>query len=104
MQPAHIHRTTGPGCRAQKADAGSHAPGAASARAETADAIEAIAKEITEAGDCVSLKDLAVNGDDLIALGFSGREIGEKLNELLELVIEEQLPNEREALLNSLKF
>ncbi len=90
-------------CKVQKADAVSHAPGAASARAETADAIEAIAREITEAGECVSLKDLAVNGDDLIALGFSGREIGEALNGLLDLVIEEQLPNEKERLINHLK-
>lgn len=47
---------------------------------------------------CLSLKDLAVNGNDLMALGFQGRAIGACLNRLLELVVEERLPN-KEALL-----
>ena len=46
-----------------------------------------------------SLKDLAVNGHDLMALGFSGKAIGEMLNRLLENVLDEELPNEREPLL-----
>ena len=48
---------------------------------------------------CLSLKDLAVNGNDLMALGFQGRAIGACLNQLLELVVEERLPNKKEALL-----
>ena len=48
---------------------------------------------------CLSLKDLAVNGTDLITLGFQGKEIGACLSALLEQVIEERLPNERNALL-----
>ena len=48
---------------------------------------------------CLSLKDLAVNGNDLMALGFQGRAIGACLNRLLELVVEERLPNKKEALL-----
>ena len=48
---------------------------------------------------CLSLKDLAVNGNDLMALGFQGRAIGTCLNRLLELVVEERLPNKKEALL-----
>ena len=49
---------------------------------------------------CLSLKDLAVNGNDLMALGFQGRAIGACLNRLLELVVEERLPNQKEALLD----
>ena len=49
---------------------------------------------------CLSLKDLAVNGNDLMALGFQGRAIGACLNRLLELVVEERLPNEKRALLD----
>jgi len=49
---------------------------------------------------CFSVKDLAVNGNDLIAIGFTeGSEIGAILNQLLELVINEQVENEKEALL-----
>ena len=48
---------------------------------------------------CLSLKDLAVNGNDLMALGFQGRAIGACLNRLLELVVEERLPNKKAALL-----
>lgn len=51
---------------------------------------------------CFSLKDLAVNGHDLIKLGFKGKEIGEKLCELLEAVIDGKIENEREVLLQSL--
>ena len=60
-------------------------------------------EEIAEENACLSLKDLAVNGHDLMELGYSGREIGEKLNLLLEKVIEEEVANEKEALLEFLK-
>ena len=50
--------------------------------------------------ECLSLKDLAVSGSDLIALGMpAGKEIGSLLNELLELVLEEPERNTREELL-----
>lgn len=48
---------------------------------------------------CLTVKDLAVNGHDLMALGYTGREIGETLNVLLEGVLDERLPNEKDALL-----
>ena len=48
---------------------------------------------------CLSLRGLQINGYDLQALGLSGREIGRTLNALLALVLDEQLPNTREALL-----
>jgi tRNA nucleotidyltransferase (CCA-adding enzyme) len=49
---------------------------------------------------CISLKDLAVNGDDLIRLGVpKGKRIGEILAYLLEEVIEERVENDRTALL-----
>lgn len=65
------------------------------------DEIEALYKEITEAGQCVSLKDLAVSGKDLIKIGMKpGKEIGACLNELLDLVIEDPQRNVKEDLLN----
>lgn len=58
--------------------------------------------EVLEADACFSLRDLAVSGGDLIALGLpQGPEIGTALDRLLNLVMEEELPNEKEALLNT---
>jgi len=56
------------------------------------------AREIIESGECFSLPQLAVNGDDLIALGFKGGEIGRILQELLEKVITGSVENNREIL------
>lgn len=48
---------------------------------------------------CFSLKDLAVNGDDLIAAGMKpGKEIGAVLNQMLELVLNDECTNDKEAL------
>ena len=62
--------------------------------------VEAVLEEVLAEASCLSLKDLAVNGKDLMALGFpAGKELGACLNRLLELVLEEKIPNEKEALL-----
>jgi len=65
--------------------------------------IQELLDQIRQEEACMSLKDLAVNGHDLTALGFQGKAIGETLNRLLEKVIDEELPNEREALLEYAK-
>ena len=49
-----------------------------------------------------SLKDLAVNGTELLELGFPrGPELGKALRALLEAVLEGSLPNEKAALLEA---
>ena len=49
---------------------------------------------------CFSLKDLAVNGRDLIAQGFpAGPGLGTVLQGLLDAVLDERVENSREALL-----
>ena len=49
----------------------------------------------------LTLKTLAVKGSDLIALGIPrGRQVGELLNGLLSLVLADELPNDREKLLD----
>ena len=63
------------------------------------EAIYALLREIREENACLSLKDLAVNGRDLMALGLKGKDVGRMLSLLLEEVLEERLPNERCALL-----
>ena len=61
--------------------------------------IRACYEEVLKQEQCVSLKNLAVTGSDLIAWGMKpGKEIGETLNRLLELVIEEPEWNQKELL------
>ena len=57
-------------------------------------------REVEDENNCLKLKDLAVNGHDMIALGLEGREIGRMLNFLLEAVVDEKVANEREELLS----
>ncbi len=65
-------------------------------------ALRDIAAQILAENACLSLKDLAINGHDLLALGYEGPQIGLALNRLLEQVLDGQLPNDKAALLRSL--
>jgi len=67
------------------------------------EAIEALLSQLLEENACLTLKDLAVNGHDLIALGIRGKEVGQTLNMLLAQVLDEAIPNQREALLKAAK-
>ena len=67
------------------------------------DEIRRLAEEIRVENACLTLKDLALNGHDLMALGYKGKAIGEKLNSLLNRVLEEELPNEKAALTAALQ-
>ena len=53
-----------------------------------------------DSGVCYKISDLKIGGGDLIALGARGRRVGEILDSLLTAVIEEKLPNERDALIS----
>ena len=86
----------------QEADMGSKGTG----NAEEMDQFPRIREEIrriSEENACLSLKDLAVNGRDLMQLGYEGKAIGEALDKLLAQVLDEKLPNEKDALLNFLQ-
>ena len=84
----------------QQADMGSKGTGIP-AESEQFPQIRAVIAEIQAENACLSLKDLAINGHDLTALGLSGKEIGACLNDLLNQVIDEQIPNEKEALIQA---
>ena len=47
---------------------------------------------------CFTLKDLAVNGYDIMNLGLKGPAVGEALQQLLEAVMDGRVPNEKDAL------
>ena len=83
----------------KRADRLAHAP-LYSTPSPTLEQIPRLVAEIRATDACLSLASLAVKGDDLMAIGVpKGRRIGLLLGALLDDVIEERLPNEREALL-----
>ena len=74
---------------------------------ETGEELEAIrrhSEEIRRRGDCISLKTLAVTGKDLIQAGMKpGKGLGETLNHLLNLVLENPEQNKKELLIREAK-
>lgn len=61
-------------------------------------------EQIIKDNECLSLKDLAINGHNLIHIGITkGDDIGKTLNYLLMSVIDEKIPNEREILISEAK-
>ena len=64
------------------------------------DAAEGLLEEVLRGETCLSVKSLAVNGRDILALGVKkGPEVGRILNGLFALVLDGALPNRREELL-----
>lgn len=61
------------------------------------------ARQLISEGACIDLKGLAVNGSHLTAAGLSGKAVGQTLSILLDKVIDDELPNDREALLHYVK-
>ena len=51
----------------------------------------------------VTVNDLAINGNDLIELGFAGTEIGKVKGELLDKYLSEEIQNKKEEMLNYVK-
>lgn len=83
----------------QRCDRLAHAPAHSEPREENR-IIPVIIEQIKQSNACLSLKTLAVNGSDLMEIGFpAGKAIGEMLSRLLDAVIEGELANEREVLL-----
>lgn len=58
--------------------------------------------KVIEENQCFTLRDLKINGRDLLDTGFAqGRQLGYVLDTLLTMVINEELPNDREILLEN---
>ena len=63
-----------------------------------------IMDDIVNERQCYSLDSLAINGDDIIKLGIpEGEPIGVLLYKALDMVIDELIPNEKQALINHLE-
>ena len=68
------------------------------------DGVEAIYETILAKKQCVSIKDLAITGNDLLQAGMpQGKRVGEILSALLEDVLEEPSHNTHEYLLKKAK-
>lgn len=63
------------------------------------EAVSGVLEAILREEACFSLRDLAVNGRDLLALGLRGPEVGAALDRCLAAVMDERLPNDKAALL-----
>ena len=50
---------------------------------------------------CWNLKDLAINGSELMKLGYKGTAVGKTLHALLDDVIHERIRNKKDELLNA---
>lgn len=76
-------------------------------REEKLEWIENIGKlyrEIVDENEGIYIKDLVISGKDLLELGYPGNQrLGEELNRLLDMVLEDPSLNNREFLLKSAK-
>ncbi len=86
-------------CDLKRGDARGQAPRCAG-RVQDADKLEQVLADVLAADEAFSLKKLTVNGHDVMKLGAAaGPEVGRALAAALDAVIDEDVPNEREALL-----
>ena len=60
-------------------------------------------KKLEEKNVCLSISDLSVNGNDLINLGFKGKEIGKTLEKILDKILKNDLENSKEKILEILR-
>lgn len=83
----------------READIKAQNPEFALERLEEVKQLHVLKNQIMEEQNCISLKNLAVNGRDLILLGYTpGPEIGQVLHTLLDIVLEDPEKNTRETL------
>jgi tRNA nucleotidyltransferase (CCA-adding enzyme) len=88
----------------ERADVSAQAYEVREERVASIDAFEDLVRREIERDACFSLKDLAVNGTDIIALGAPrGPAVGAALDALLSEVVDGKLPNDRDALIGRAK-
>lgn len=78
-------------------------PELANSQIETIRGIGRKIDEIIASEQAFQIKDLAINGFDLINLGFKGPIIGEILDDVLENVVNEELTNGKDEILHYIK-
>lgn len=90
--------------KVQEADKKGQNPQYLDARLEKLNKIRKALFDIEKNGQILTLKDLAINGDDLISLGFEqGQKIGTILKKLYSLVLDDPEMNTREKLMEAVR-
>lgn len=80
------------------ADIKAHADGTQGSRIERCIVLGVLMAEILEQEQCFSMKDLAIKGKDILALGVpEGKLVGEILKHILDMVINDELDNHLES-------
>lgn len=83
-----------------RADAKAQAPHQIKERLEHIDKLEELATAISESDDCLVMRQMAINGNDLIEIGIpKGKIIGDILGKLFNDITEDNIPNTKEALI-----
>ena len=85
----------------RKADIKSQNPAFSKERLNKVDNIEKLLEEVLQEKECFSLRDLAVNGDDVKKAMYlkEGKDVGHWLKEILNRVIDGELNNNRDDLI-----
>ncbi|MBP3577113.1 MAG: CCA tRNA nucleotidyltransferase [Lachnospiraceae bacterium] len=88
----------------QRADILSQNPALSEHKLQALEETKKLYREVLQRNDCVSLKQLAINGKDLIESGATpGKQLGEILEQLLQMVLDIPELNRRESLLQAAK-
>lgn len=88
----------------QEADMGSKGTGLHPEETEHFHQVRLMIDQLLDEDACLTIRDLAVNGHDLMQLGIpAGKELGRCLQGLLDAVLDETLPNAKEPLLEAAK-
>lgn len=61
------------------------------------------AREMLAGNECLSIAQLAINGRELTELGIDGKAVGETLSDMLKLIIDGELENNKDVLINFAK-
>lgn len=85
--------------KVKRADKRAQIPSGIREGLEYVDSVEKIYMEMKSENQCLALKDMAINGHDLLGMGFrEGREVGRVLSKLFEKVLDDPSLNEKNAL------
>lgn len=87
--------------KVQRADAMGQHPAGYAKTSKKLDEILKIFKNIVETNQCTSIKELQINGQDLMSIGIKqGIEVGRILKELLDMVLDDPSQNKKETLIS----
>lgn len=89
--------------KVKRADILAQSPGLVDERIKSLKDIESLLDEIISEEECFNLKDLKINGRDLVELGFSGCEIGKTLKVILDAVVDGKIDNNKDEILEFIK-